>query len=184
MKWVRTENTCMQKEEKRKSSSSKGAGWKIALKSISGRVWTEGKKNTKQPTTEFESLLFSCSTLIQMNQAALRPPTAPRESPISTRSITITAALFFFFFKIQTVLCEAPQAEGYINIELDKVLFFLLFLCFIFSYILWLSSNIPRSAAALSGCGATYFKKLQLPYDSSAKRFSFNLNQQMCGAQT
>lgn len=143
----------------------------------------ELRKKTKQPATEFESLLFSCSTLIQMNQAALRPPTAPRESPISTRSITITAALFFFFL-IQTVLCEAPQAEGYINIELDKVLFFSSLFMFYFSYLLRLSSNIPRSAGALSGCGATYFKKLQLPYDSSAKRFSFNLNQQMCGAQT
>lgn len=43
--------------------------------------------------------------------------------------------------------------------------------------------NIPRLGWLRADAGS-HFKKLQLPYDSSAKRFSFNLNQQMWGAQT
>lgn len=48
---------------------------------------------------------------------------------------------------------------------------------------LLLSSSIPRSAGSKQR-QSTYFKKLQLPSDRSAKRFSFNINQQTCRAET
>lgn len=102
--------------------------FKNALKNNQGKGLKRNTKkaHTKQQKWEFESLLFSWVTLIQMNQAEPHPPTLPGESPISARSITITAALLN-----TNCFMWIPQAEGYINIELDKVLFFF-FLCFIF----------------------------------------------------
>lgn len=79
---------------------------------------------------------------------------------------------------------QVPEAKGHINIELDKVLGF-----FFFLFVFYtpppplLSSNIPRSAGSKQ-TQSTYFKKLQLPSDRSAKRFSFNINQQTCRAET
>lgn len=110
------------------SSSSKEMLSKMPWKTIREKVWKgiQKKAHTKQQKWEFESLLFSWVTLIQMNQAEPHPPTLPGESPISARSITITAALLN-----TNCFMWIPQAEGYINIELDKVLFFF-FLCFIF----------------------------------------------------
>lgn len=108
------------------------------------KVWKE-KKNTKQQKWEFESLLFSWVTLIQMNQAELRPPTLPEELPISTCSITITAALLN-----TNCFMWIPQAEGYINIELDKVLFFSFYVLFFPSF-LTLQQH-PQVGLALSRC--------------------------------
>lgn len=78
---------------------------------------------------------------------------------------------------------QVPEAKGHINIELDKVLgfFFSFFLCFIFSP---LTLQQHPQVSWLRAEASTYFKKLQLPYDRSAKRFSFNINQQTCGAET
>ena len=89
------------------------------------------KKGEKQEQKwEFESLLFSWATLIQMNQAELHPPTVPEELLISMRSITITAALLN-----TNCFMWIPQAEGYINIELDKVLFFSFYVLFFHSFL-------------------------------------------------
>lgn len=98
-------------------------------KKQSEKVWKEKKKKTKQQKWEFESLLFSWVTLIQMNQAELHPPTVPEELPISTCSVTITAALLN-----TNCFMWIPQAEGYINIELDKVLFFSFYVLFFPSF--------------------------------------------------
>lgn len=126
-----------------------------------------GWKEKKQQKWEFESLLFSWVTLIQMNQAELLPPTVPEELPISTCSITITAALLN-----TNCFMWIPQAEGYINIELDKVLFFSFYVLFF-----PLFSHSP--ATSPGWVGSKQMQALQFPYDSSAKRFSFNLNQQI-----
>lgn len=72
---------------------------------------------------EFEFHLFSCATLIQLIQSELEPPTLPGESPTWMRSVTITVALLN-----TNCFMWTPQAEGYINIELVKVLFFFLFM--------------------------------------------------------
>lgn len=103
------------------------------------------KKKKKKKKYEFESLLFSWATLIQMNQAELHPPTLPEELPISTCSITITAALLN-----TNCFMWIPQAEGYINIELDKVLFFL-FMFYFPPSVLTLQQH-PQVGLAASRC--------------------------------
>lgn len=107
------------------------------------RFWKEEKK--KQQKCEYESLLFSWVTLIQMNQAEPHPPTVPEELPISTCSITITAALLN-----TNCFMWIPPAEGYINIELDKVLFFSFYVLFFHSF-LTLQQH-PQVGLALSRC--------------------------------
>lgn len=80
---------------------------------------------------------------------------------------------------------QVPEAKGHINIELDKVLAFFSFL-FMF-YIPpppFLTLQQHPQVSWLQAEASTYFKKLQLPYDRSAKRFSFNINQQTCKAET
>lgn len=85
-------------------------------------------------------------TLIQMNQAEPYPPTVPGELLISTYGVTITAALLN-----ANCFMWIPKAEGNVNIELDKVLFFF-FLCFI-------SPLFPHSPATSPGCIG--FKQMQ-----------------------
>lgn len=60
--------------------------------------------------------------LISLKGAEPRPAATPREWPTS-----LSVSSFTLCFEIQTVLCEPPPAEGYINTELNKVFSFSLF---------------------------------------------------------
>lgn len=100
-----------------------------------------------------------------MNQAELLPPTVPEELPITTCSITITAALLN-----TNCFMWIPQAEGYINIELDKVLFFSFYVLFFLTL-----QQHPQVGLALSRCRRCSSLVIVL----QKKRFSFNLNQQI-----
>lgn len=107
--------------------------------------WLPLKKSTIRKSLKKEKLRIP-ATLIQMNQAELHPPTVPRELLISTYRVTITTALLN-----TNCFMWMPKAEGNVNIELDKVLFFF-FLCFI-------SPLVPHSPATSPGCIG--FKQMQ-----------------------
>lgn len=111
-------------------------------KKQSVKVWKEKKKKKITQSSKSVNLnpfYFSWATLIQMNQAELHPPTVPGEPPISTCSVTITAALLN-----TNCFMWIPPAEGYINIELDKVLFFSF-------YVLFFTPLFSRSPATSPG---------------------------------
>lgn len=150
----------------------------IGKKKLIRKALGERKKKTKQLLTVKVRIWIPFILLghFNSNESGWAAPanSARRVADLNVRHNDHRSTSEYKLFYVNT------SSWGLHKYRIRQSVIFFFFLCFIFPLF---SSNIPRLGWLYADAG-TYFKKLQLPYDSSAKRLSFNLNQQMCGAET